>query len=274
MTTGDIGTQYATGLSRQHIEQALTAAGKDLDHLTPADLGALEDFHTMGRIATGQLAELAQITGQDRVLDAGTGIGGTARYLAATYGCQVTAVDLTEEYCETASWLNRLTGLAAKITVRQADVTGLPFADAAFDVVISQHVQMNVPTRLAFTPRRTGSLSLVAASRPGTSPRQSPGPSATRCRGPTSRNAATSSRHPRCAPPSRAPGSPSATGPTSPATRSPSCRPSSPGRPALSGCTRSSPTSPSRPPTSPRGSRRPAASRPGRRARVTWIRGR
>jgi SAM-dependent methyltransferase len=147
VTAGDIGTQYATGLSRQHIEQALTAAGKDLGHLTPADLGALEDFHTMGRIATGQLAELAKITGQDRVLDAGAGIGGTARYLAATYGCEVTAVDLTQEYCETASWLNSLTGLAGKITVRQADVTDLPFANSAFDVVISQHVQMNVPDK-------------------------------------------------------------------------------------------------------------------------------
>lgn len=144
MKSTDIDRQYATGLSRQNIEQALIAAGKDISHLAPADLGALEDFHTMGRIATGQLAEVAGITGRDRVLDAGTGIGGTARFLAAQYGCQVTAIDLTAEYCETASWLNRLTGLDGKITVRQGDVTGLPFADAAFDVVTSQHVQMNV----------------------------------------------------------------------------------------------------------------------------------
>jgi SAM-dependent methyltransferase len=144
MNTTGIDSQYATGLSRQNIEQALIAAGQDLSHLAPADLGLLEDFHTMGRIATGQLAELARITGQDRVLDAGAGIGGTARFLAAQYGCQVTAIDLTREYCETASWLNRLTGLDGKITVRQGDVTGLPFADAAFDVVSSQHVQMNV----------------------------------------------------------------------------------------------------------------------------------
>jgi len=144
MTVSEIGAQYATGLSRQNIAAALTAAGKDLDHLTPDDLGALEDFHTLGRIATAQLASLARITAGDRVLDAGTGIGGTARFLAAACGCQVTAVDLTEEYCQTADWLNKLTGLDGKITVRQADVTELPFADAVFDVVTSQHVQMNV----------------------------------------------------------------------------------------------------------------------------------
>ncbi len=144
MTVSGIGAQYATGLSRPSIERALISAGKDMAHLTPADLGALEDFHTMGRIATGQLAVLAKISCQDSVLDAGTGIGGTARFLAATYGCEVTAVDLTEEYCDIARWLNELTGLDRQITVRQADVTSLPFADASFDAAISQHVQMNV----------------------------------------------------------------------------------------------------------------------------------
>jgi sarcosine/dimethylglycine N-methyltransferase len=109
MNTTDIGSQYATGLSRQNIEQALIAAGQDISHLAPADLGPLGD---------------------------------STRW--AEYGCHVTAIDLTREYCETASWLNRLTGLDGKITVRQGDVTSLPFADAAFDVVSSQHVQMNV----------------------------------------------------------------------------------------------------------------------------------
>jgi sarcosine/dimethylglycine N-methyltransferase len=144
MPDSEIGAQYSTGLSRQNIARALIAAGKDLAHLQPADLAPLEDFHTMGRIATGQLAELAEISGEDHVLDAGSGIGGTARFLAGTYGCRVTAIDLTEEYCETARWLNRLVGLDGKISVRQGDVTDLPFADATFSAVTSQHVQMNV----------------------------------------------------------------------------------------------------------------------------------
>jgi SAM-dependent methyltransferase len=137
-------TQYSTGLSQPNIEQALIAAGKDLGHLVPADLGLLEDFHTMGRYATSQLVDLAGITGDTAVLDAGSGIGGTARYLADRFGCTVDAVDLTDEYCQTHRWLNRLVGLDNRISVHQGDVTRFPFADNTFDVAISQHVQMNV----------------------------------------------------------------------------------------------------------------------------------
>jgi sarcosine/dimethylglycine N-methyltransferase len=144
MTDIQIETQYSTGASRQAIEEALVAAGKDLDHLQPADLALLEDFHTMGRIATTQLAGLVQITPDDEVLDAGSGIGGTARYVAERSRCHVVAVDLTEEYCQTARWLNQLAGLDDRIAVRQADVTDLPFQDAIFTMMFSQHVQMNV----------------------------------------------------------------------------------------------------------------------------------
>ena len=144
MNHSEVNAQYATGLSRQKIERALLAAGKDPGRLQPADLAMLEDFHTMGRIATSELAELAQISSEDEVLDAGSGIGGTARFLAGHYGCTVTAVDLTEDFCETARWLNQLTGLDHRISVRRGDVTDLPFATPAFHVVTSQHVQMNV----------------------------------------------------------------------------------------------------------------------------------
>ncbi|MTE12520.1 class I SAM-dependent methyltransferase [Nocardia aurantiaca] len=144
MSNISIDTPYSSGTSRVDIGRALVAAGRDLDRLQLADLALVEDFHTMGRIATGALAELAGLTPATRVLDAGSGIGGTARYVAQTYGCQVTAVDLTEDYCETARWLNRIVGLDDRISVRQGDVTNLPFADDSFDVAFSQHVQMNI----------------------------------------------------------------------------------------------------------------------------------
>jgi SAM-dependent methyltransferase len=140
----DITVPYTTGTSKAGIEQALVAAGKDLAGLSDADLAMLEDYHTGGRIATMQLVDLVGVTPDTEVLDAGTGIGGTARYLASRFGCNVTAVDLSDEYCETARWLNQLVGLDDRIVVRQGDVTALPLDDSSYDVVFSQHVQMNV----------------------------------------------------------------------------------------------------------------------------------
>jgi SAM-dependent methyltransferase len=143
MTT-TIEEPYATGLTRASIERALADAGKQTTALQPSDLAILEDFHSLGRLATAALIDLAHVTHDDRVLDAGAGIGGTARLIAAEHGAHVTAVDLTPEYCEVAAWLNDAVGLGGTIDVRTADVTALPFDDASFDVVISQHVQMNV----------------------------------------------------------------------------------------------------------------------------------
>jgi SAM-dependent methyltransferase len=144
-----VDRQYSTGLSQYNIARALLAAGKDLNHVDPADLGMVEDFHTLGRIATREVADRAGIRSDDAILDAGSGIGGTARFLANQYGCKVTSVDLTEEYCETARWLNRLVHVDDRISVRQGDVTDLPFRPESFDVVISQHVQMNVADKSA-----------------------------------------------------------------------------------------------------------------------------
>jgi ubiquinone/menaquinone biosynthesis C-methylase UbiE len=140
---------YATGTAKDGVEAALVAAGKDLANLQPAELAMLEDFHTGGRLATVQLADLAGITSSSKVLDAGAGIGGTARYVADRFGCAVTAVDLSEEYCEIARRLDHLVGLDHRIVVQQGDVTTLPFGDASYDVVFSQHVQMNVEDKKA-----------------------------------------------------------------------------------------------------------------------------
>ncbi|HEY3557375.1 MAG TPA: class I SAM-dependent methyltransferase [Kribbella sp.] len=139
-----VPSQYATGTARADVERALVAAGKDLQNVQPAELAMLEDFHTGGRLATVRLVDLAGITRSSAVLDAGAGIGGTARYVADRFGCRVTAVDLSDEYCEIAHWLNELVGLDEHIVVRQGDVTALPLDDSSYDVVFSQHVQMNV----------------------------------------------------------------------------------------------------------------------------------
>src|SRR6266446_7680939 len=89
------------------ILAALQAAGKDVDHLTPDDLAPVDEFHSGGRNATVLLAQLAHINGSDRLLDVGCGIGGPSRYLASTFGCQVTGLDFTAEFIALAAMLDR-----------------------------------------------------------------------------------------------------------------------------------------------------------------------
>src|SRR5436190_20183770 len=125
MTT-TIEQPYATGLARSSIERALAEAGKQTHALEASDLAMLEDFHSLGRLATAALIDLAQISESDRVLDAGTGIGGTARLIAAERGARVSAVDLTPEYCDVAKWLHDAIGLDHVIEVRAADLMALP----------------------------------------------------------------------------------------------------------------------------------------------------
>jgi sarcosine/dimethylglycine N-methyltransferase len=143
MTT-TVDQPYATGLTRASIERALAETGKQTETLQASDFAMLEDFHSLGRLATVALIDLAKISAEDRVLDAGCGIGGTSRLIAAERGARVTAVDLTPEYCEVATWLDEAVGLGDRIEVLTSDVTELPFESASFDVVVSQHVQMNI----------------------------------------------------------------------------------------------------------------------------------
>jgi ubiquinone/menaquinone biosynthesis C-methylase UbiE len=129
------------------ILAALTAAGIDIEHLTPDDLAPVDEFHSGGRNATVRLAQLAQINGSERVLDVGCGIGGPSRYLASKFGCQVTGLDLTADFIALAGMLAQRTRLSDKVTYRQGDALDLPFADASFDLVWSQNAAMNIADR-------------------------------------------------------------------------------------------------------------------------------
>lgn len=134
----------------QSVMQTLRAMGKDPAHLTPRELAAIDQFHTRGRHATVELAERAALKPGERVLDVGCGLGGSARYLAAERQCRVTGIDLTPEYVDAAAALAELVGLQAAVTFRQASALAMPFPDGSFDVVWTEHVQMNISDKQAF----------------------------------------------------------------------------------------------------------------------------
>lgn len=126
------------------ILEALRNAGKDVNALTPDDLAPIEEFHIGGRQPTLDLGRLAGLSEGTKVVDVGCGIGGPARALAHYFGCDVTGVDLTEEFCAAAVLLNECTGLGHKVTIKHGSALALPLEDASVDVTWMQHVGMNI----------------------------------------------------------------------------------------------------------------------------------
>ena len=142
-----IQTHYARADLGDVILAALEKAGKDMSRLTPEDLAPIDQFHIRGRTATLELARAAGLDATKRVLDVGSGVGGTSRCLAKEFGCRVTGIDLTDEYCRAAAMLSARIGLAHLVDFRQGDATELPFDDQTFDVVWTEHVAMNIPDK-------------------------------------------------------------------------------------------------------------------------------
>jgi sarcosine/dimethylglycine N-methyltransferase len=90
---------------------------------------------------------LAEISAESLVLDVGSGVGGPARFLAATYGCRVTGVDLSEPFVDAARYLTGRTGQSGLVSFQTASALELPFDDGRFDVALLRHVAMNISDR-------------------------------------------------------------------------------------------------------------------------------
>jgi len=102
-------------------------------------------FAPMAARTTAPAARLvtwAGIEAGQRVLDVACGTGVVA-VTAARRGARVTGLDLTPELLVVAHENAKTAGVAAEF--REGDVESLPFADASFDVVVSQFGHMFAP---------------------------------------------------------------------------------------------------------------------------------
>lgn len=149
-----VSGHYGRGDLVDGILAALRDAGVDTDNLTPRDLAPVDHFHSRGLESTSELGDRLAVAiepGPDHhLLDLGSGLGGPARYFASRFGCRVTGIDLTADFCRTAARLSELTGLSDRVTFKQGSVLDLPFDDGAFDAAYSQNVSMNIADKARF----------------------------------------------------------------------------------------------------------------------------
>lgn len=142
--TDAVAAHYHRDALSDAILDALRQDGKDPADLTVDDLQMVDEVHSRGRETTVEVAGLTPIGADDEVLDIGCGLGGPARWLASTFGCQVTGIDLTAAFVETANRLTGLLGLSEQVDCHVGNALAMPFDDGCFDIAWTIQVQMSI----------------------------------------------------------------------------------------------------------------------------------
>ena len=156
-----VTSHYARSAPQKAIWAALEKVEGKKGELTIDDLAPVDEYHIRGRAATEELVEGLDLDETARVLDIGCGLGGACRFVAATYGSTATGVDLSDEYCRIATALTQRVGLEDRVHIQQGNALSLPVDDAAYDVALSQHVQMNI------ADKRTYAREIARVLKPG-----------------------------------------------------------------------------------------------------------
>lgn len=143
----DVARHYAIGSPLEKISAALQVLAPGGGPVTLDQLAGFDDFHTAGRMATVRMAERLAPAASDVVLDAGSGLGGPARYLANRFGCRVIGLDLTPEFVAIGNLLNERTGMGDRVELRVGDITAIDLPDESVDHCWTQHVAMNIQDR-------------------------------------------------------------------------------------------------------------------------------
>jgi MPBQ/MSBQ methyltransferase len=173
---------YAGGDVIAGVKKALADIGKADGTLKPEELSSIDQFHVRSLLATKDLAAAAAPQRDMEILDIGSGLGGAARHLASAFGSRVTGIDLMQPYCDAATMLTERCALGERVRFQQASALELPFPDARFDQVWTQHVSMNIADKAKLygemrrVLRPNGRLAIYDPVRAGSEPLQYPVP--------------------------------------------------------------------------------------------------
>lgn len=145
-----VQAHYTTDDIAGRILAAVRKVIGDAAPITPDVLAQIDHFHGGGLASTRDLVAALQPQAGERLLDIGSGIGGPARWIASTFKCHVTGIDLTPAFCRAAEQLNQVTGLAGQVRIVEGSALDLPFEAASFDRAYSQNVAMNIADKPGF----------------------------------------------------------------------------------------------------------------------------
>jgi len=89
---GIVQAHYTTDSIADRVVEAARRSRGETSPLTPETLASIDHFHGGGIASTRELAASLQPQAGERILDIGSGSGGPARWIAATFECHVTGI--------------------------------------------------------------------------------------------------------------------------------------------------------------------------------------
>lgn len=104
-------------------------------------------FEASGRTKQTMASLLDHLNQDSTVLDIGSGFGGTARFLAETYGCKVIALNLSRVQNDRHRRMNTEQNLDHLIDVVDGNFEDIPFQNDRFDIVWSQDAILHSEAR-------------------------------------------------------------------------------------------------------------------------------
>jgi len=127
------------------LESALGSGDPSMRHPDLDDLAPRDQMHAGTMDATKKLTRWLGVERGSRVLDLGSGLGASARFLARYHGCAVTALDLCPALHVAGREITRRCGLEGSVRHLCGDFGGvLDALGGPFDLVWIQHVDMQV----------------------------------------------------------------------------------------------------------------------------------
>lgn len=97
-----------------------------------------DELHPGGARLTLRAAELAGLRAGERLVDVACGNGASVRLLADSAGVEAVGVDLGAEGLRRGRDMAASAGLGERVSFVAGDAEALPFADASFDVALSE----------------------------------------------------------------------------------------------------------------------------------------
>ena len=148
----------------ERIKNELTDRGMlQSEYIDPMTLNEIDSMHYMGNTAVEDAISTMKLDSSSRVLDIGSGFGGTARFISDKTNCSTTALELQKDIHEMGEYLTTKCRLENRVKHERGDILTLDMNQlgggvSSYDGVVSFLVFLHIRDKKSLFKKCASSL--------------------------------------------------------------------------------------------------------------------